>query len=667
MWSEGERTRYLAGAKTFGLLVVLGVFLSGNAVAERLPEPPANCDIAFRLLPVPETSSAADRAALRAHPLTRLMGAFAAKSLGFEPFDFLDKTFDPMVVAAILSGPEGSSLGEFIEDRNRRESWSRAVSELDSLATDLQEHHESTGEDYPKDLQLYLDEVRYYEPSLPPGVDYRYEVLSAGKNFRITTSFGDDSELARLGNPPIFSSNRPGQNLEPTAQAVPLNLVVGVKIKSRQQLVQLMSRAFGPQERGFWRASHPQGLSMVCTLRGDWLVASDRMENLGGFLKSLNGRAPGWSQNPSFQTVSRNLPSNSPLLMFVDSQKVLSALDRSGNEKVSKLLSLIGPIGYGIVPYAESQVRIEVFMGINAPDDSKLKSLMESARGVNASTGLSTANIPWDVANVFALDYGTSKLLLDALIALFPDLDTQYEMGQDVFAGMLGIDAETGFNGLFEGAAVLSFERIDILLNALEAFMETKQAVSVAGPREDEGGEPEEAEEPDEPPKKTALRLPATVAVKVPVEANQQTLISMLKPFLGDEQTRETLYGVEIVTGADGLFSYAVDGDWFYISGGRTVRLMRRMLEASHGRRETLASIDSWSRFTVGTRGKLLAFGHQKMDAFYSLAKGFILLLGSDFRPIAMEVGKLRDYHSVMTLVPDGLLITGEIVQGDGR
>jgi len=38
--------------------------------------------------------------------------------------------------------------------------------------------------------------------------------------------------------------------------------------------------------------------------------------------------------------------------------------------------------------------------------------------------------------------------------------------------------------------------------------------------------------------------------------------------------------------------------------------------------------------------------------------------MGSDFRPLATEIGKLRDYHSMGTIVPDGIMLVGEVAQG---
>jgi hypothetical protein len=376
-----------------------------------------------------------------------------------------------------------------------------------------------------------------------------------------------------------------------------------------------------------------------------------------------------------------------------------------------KVVPIVGAMGYSIVPYAESQMRIEMFVGVNPPPKSRLADYFASTRGESPKSAIETQNIPWDVSNLLAVDYSNLKSLADATVALFPEFETQYGMGQDVMAGMLGFDAEAGFDKLIAGTVLVSFERIDILTNAIETYMEAAdkaseyqeaypepgyeesvEAVPEGGPYEEggsdlEGGpvsneeipssdeQPsldsagEESLEPVEegPPQNPLAHLPFTAAFQIPLEINRDALRSLLDPYMGETTTTRSVYGVEITTSQDGRVAYAFDGDWFYLSGARTVRLAEYMLAAAHGRKETLGSIDSWSRFTTQSRGRLLAFGHQKVDPFYSILKGFILLLGSEFRPLAVELGKLRDYHSVITAVPDGFLITGEIVQGDQR
>lgn len=656
--------------KVLSRAILLATALVAVAVAQ-LPEPPKNSEVAFRLLPMP-TVSAAERDALRSHPLFKMVGRVGAQTFGFEPLKFLDETFEGTLVAAIVTpeGGSGSSILAFLDYQEQRDSWSSMISELEELRRDLKEYFEGADQDYPESIATYLEETRYYDAYLPSGVTYSYRRLDQGKGFELTTTFEDGAPLAGFGRPPLLRSDGRDENLKPTRKPVPLNYVAAARIKDRSKLSELLTKGFGAPRDGFWRTDIDNRVDLIVTIRGDWVVAADRLGNMGPFLDALGGQAPGWSQNPSFKTVARNLDSDASLLFFVDAPRMLWEVNPQTKSPESRLMSLVGPVGYAVVPKQDSQARVEVFLGVKAPPGSRLDTFMRGD-GDTAST-LSLSNIPWDVSNMFALEYANSKELLDALVALFPEAQEQYGMGQDVFAGMLGLDAEAGFDKLFDGPAVVSFERIDIFLNAMEEWARKAQTVKevaskTGGPVDKgDGDEAVEVGEVREDPENPVGYFPATIACKVPIASNREALLNLLSPYMGDTTT-ETMYGVELVTSQDGKVCYAVDGDWVYLSGGRTERLLKHMLEAAHGRKETLASLDSWSRFTLSAEGRVLAFGHQKLDAIYSLAKGFLLLLGSDFRPVAVEIGKLRDYHSVATVVPEGIMLVGEVFKGDGR
>jgi hypothetical protein len=581
-----------------------------------------------------------------------------------EPLRFLDNTFEGTVLAAILSrsAAGGTTLADFFRDQDLRDSWERNTEELRSLATDLEYEFKENDQPFPAELQTYLDEVRYYEPYLSDGVTYRYEVLNDGKDYRLTMVFPEGSGFSKLGSAPVFSSQDGYSNQEPTAAPVPLNLVVAAKIKQKEQLVSVLTDALGKPQGGFWRVEGE--MPFIITIRDQWVVGADRRENMSQMLRSLSGKEPGWSSTPGFQKVARNLNSEAPFLMYINTPSLLRAADDGTMGEVeTKLASLLGPIGYAAVPYAESQFRLEVFMGIEAPKGSRLHSLLQETATESPEQSIVTSNIPWDVSNVLALDFRTTKSLIDSVVGMFPEAASQMDMGEDVMLGMLGLDAQAGVEGLIDGNALVVFERVDIFATGIEAALEVNSPSP--DPQEESDDESEEVEEEVAQPSPLAY-MPATLAAQVPIENNREAAVTMLQPYLGDPTT-ESVYGVDVVTSQDGTFSYAIDGDWMYISGGRTVRLMRHMLEAAHGRKETLGSIDSWSRFKTSGRGRLLMFGHQKVDPIYSLVKGALLFLGSDFRPIATELGKLRDYHSMGTLVPDGVLLVGEVVQGDGR
>lgn len=664
---------------------ILGLFTLGlvSCALAQPAEPPKNSVLALRVNPWPATASSVDRQALRQHPLFRLVGRLGKHALGFEPLKFVDDTFEGTFIAAVVNPGDQKTvhLAEFFQDMEARKDWDHTVRELRSLKSDLVGQYGNNDEPYPDNLETYLAEVRYYEPSLPAGVSYRYTVTDGGRNFQIQAVFESWSDLNRLGRPPLFDSNGEDENLAPTAPLVPLNLVLGAKIRDRHQLTALLNKAFGPSKNGFWRSDVDNKVGLLVTIRDNWVVAADQMSNMGDFLKAAEGKAPGWSKNPAFQTVARNLEADAPLLMFVDAAKIVSAFQPDATGPEATLAKLVGPWGYSISPYTQSQVRFDLFMGVNAPAGSKLQQYMkDSALMVGGQAEVD--NIPWDVSNVYGLEYTNVKGLLDAVVALFPEAVDGYSSGQDVFAGMLGLDAEAGFDRLLSGPAIVSFEEIDTLIAGVDSFLYgVRQGMTDITPPQPEKapdsdpemdtqeGSDNKPEVVTEVPKRPGpfTFLPLTFAVNVPSYLNRTAIVNMLQPYMGEEKTTENLYGVDIITSTDGTLSYALDGDWVYLSGGRSERLMKHMLEAAHGRKQTLASIDSFSRFQLQSKGRLLAFGHQKVDAFYSLMKGFVLFLGVEFRPLAQELGKLRDYHSVLTLVPDGVNLSGEIVQGDDR
>jgi hypothetical protein len=632
-------------------LVLAMAFSLGVASAD-LPEAPANSDIALRIVPSPNASRPLDGEQMEDHPVFRLIRRAGAEAFGIEPLRFMDATFEGTVVAAVLSqGKDGGTFADFLKDRELRESWTRNVDEVRSLADDLETDFAETEVGYPEELQTYLDETRYYEPYLSDGVSYEYQRLNDGKDFVLLVSFSEDSSLGQLGPAPVFSSHEGNSNLTPTAEPLSANLVVGAKIREKDELADLLTDMMGDPRDGFWRSE--EEIPFVVTIRGDWVVGADKMENLSGFLRSLNGEDEGLSSTPAFQRVARNLDADAPFFLFINTPSLINAAGGSMGKVEQRLASLLGPVGYSVVPGAESQFRIEVFIGIEAPPESQLEAFLAGSDGYSPEQAVDVSNIPWDVSNVVTVDYNNTKALLDSLVALFPEAESEMDMGEDVMLGMLGLDAEAGLDRLVSGSALISFERIDILAMGFESALD-----------EFDSYDPESEDEPKE--KNPLIYVPATFAAQVPMESNRTALKRLVEPFLGDP-TSKTLFGVEVVTSADGAFSYAVDGDWCYLSGGRTDRLMRHMLEAAHGRKETIGSIDSFSRFVVGNRGRLIGFSHQKVDPVYSMVKGFLLFMGSDFRPLANELGKLRDYHSMGTVVPDGLMLVGEVAQGDGR
>ena len=694
-------------------------FLALPVWAQAPPQLPANSDIAIRILPTRADKLELTPEMMKEQPLIRLITSAAESYLELDLVDDFGGAFDGTLVAAILSDPKhGSSLASYIKDDELRAERRSLVEELQALASDLESYKEEQGS-YPTDYRTYIDEHRYYEPYMPPGASYEYKPLNGGEGFRLVATFSKTSALAGLGPAPTFGHDGKEENVEPTAPRKPLNYVFGARVTNPELAKKIATKLAGTEPKsGFWYTESP--LPMNATLRGEWLVVSDKKSHLGPFLKSLQGQGPTLAKDPDFQMVARNIDTNAPLVAFADLPALLKGVDMSGLPDMRNFLNVAGPVGYAITPLENSQVRMEAFVGTKAPKGSALEKLLADSATANPESAMVVGNIPWDVSNAFAVDYRVSKRLFDAFLGLSADATESWGLVEDVWAGYFGLDAEAGFSQLLDGWVVVSFERIDIFVNAFEGFFDAMETYSVPaeydpdavdedypdasesdleGAADDipitvtiseesdstsvpEGATAEAVEsvseevdseitlDPEEDLPLAQLkppRIPFTVAFQVVDSQAKSALMKVLTEQLGEETKTTNMSGVEAVGRRDGLLTYAVQDNWFYLSGGNTQRLMRNLLAAATGQKETLTSLESWSAFRKGQRGQVLAIGHQKLDSLYSMTKGFLLFLGPEFRPLAYELGNLRDYHSAVFIVPDGFLCVGDILQGDGR
>ncbi len=732
-WSKGWRV----WARRSSVVVCGWALFALPAVAQpAAPQAPLKSDIALRLLPV-KSEHALSPEVMKEQPLFRVISEGAATYFGFDMVDGLGQAFDGTVVASILSNPGGgSSLFEFFKDDELRGERESLVVDMRGLASDL-ESYKTENDAYPEDYRKFIDEYRYYEPYMPEGVSYDYQRTEGGKGFRLVVKFGAPSRLGELGPAPIFTQDGGEENATASKPRKPVNFVLGAKVADVELAKQIAGKLIGESKDGFWVSDDQPPL--IATLRGPWLVVSDNKANLGPFLKSLNGEAPTLAKNPGYQTVARNINMNAPFTLFVDLPHLLETAGLAETAEEKRLLKIIGPMGYALTPTKRYEMRMEAFTAMRPPQGSELAKLFNESGKARTESELVASNIPWDVSNAFAFDYQRCKALLNATVALSAEARESMGLVEDVWAGFLGLDAEAGFDRLVDGWVVLSFERLDIFVNAFEEFAEAMtnfpsdipddveetggplseeqevtvqvDTVSTDGAEEttettvtveeevdgdaeatvvveevvtssetpieesateaapvdtEETTVEEEVIEVDKAPAKPP-RLPFTVAFKVGNEQTRSVLLEALAGQLGEAPTTQQVYGVDVTGRQDGLLSYALRDDWFYVSGGKTQRLLRNLLAAATGNKENLTSLDTWSRFKTGQKGQVLAIGHQKVDAFYSVVKGFLLFLGPDFRPLATEMGGLRDSHSAVFLVPDGVRAVGDILQGDGK
>lgn len=686
-----------------------------------LPQPPLNSDLAFRIVPTGYDGLKMSPEVLREQPLVRLLEEASKNYLGFDMLDDLGQAFDGTMLGAVLADSKSqTSLAEYFQDQELRSEHQGMVEQMRSLAADL-ETYKSENDSYPEDFRQYIDEVRYFDVYLMDGASYEYQRVDDGQGFRLVVSYEPGCPLAALGPAPVFSSGGEEENAVPESEPLMLDFVFAARVSNAELARRIVTELMGEPSGGFWVAGAEP--ATVATLRGPWVVVSNQKSHLGPFLKTLNGQAPGLSKNPHYQVVARNIDMNAAGMFYADIPHILEGMDMSDVPGELRVLELFGPAGYAITPRPRAELGIEVFMGVNAPQGSELQKVMAESAQAQTEASMVASNIPWDVNNVVAIDYRGCKRLLNALVALSPDAEESMDTAEDVWAGFLGLDAEAGFDRLVDGWVIVSFERLDIFVNALEGFLETMSGFDLPSDVESTGGPPEDdsapvvdqdppmeeeseapveepapaaAAEQTEPPADTSEpvvveepeaspdsdesvemapltapshppRVPFTVAFRVSNEQARDALLEALQKQLGEAVKTTSMNGVDVVGREDGLLSYALRDDWFYISGGNTQRLLRNLLAAATGRKPSLTSLDSWAQFRAGKRGEVLAIGHQKVDALYSMVKGALLLMGPDFRPLAYELGGLRDYHSAAFLVPDGLLFVGDVLQGDGE
>ncbi|MBS2038100.1 hypothetical protein JST97_24150 [bacterium] len=128
-----------------------------------------------------------------------------------------------------------------------------------------------------------------------------------------------------------------------------------------------------------------------------------------------------------------------------------------------------------------------------------------------------------------------------------------------------------------------------------------------------------------------------------------------LKQRLGASPTTRQVEGVTYSLSEDGRCGWTSSNTTQFWANGYTERLLPRIYKAYTGQGRRLAEVPSYQLFQQGRQGELLLYCHHMIDRDYAFVKGFLLCLGSDFRPEAEILGHLRDSHISLEVVPSGL------------
>lgn len=130
---------------------------------------------------------------------------------------------------------------------------------------------------------------------------------------------------------------------------------------------------------------------------------------------------------------------------------------------------------------------------------------------------------------------------------------------------------------------------------------------------------------------------------------------------LGASAATRVSEGVSYRTSSDGRLGWSTVGTTQVWANGHTDRLLPRTVNTLQGKAPSLAANPTYARFQQGRQGELLAYVHGKTDRNYSIMKGLLLYLGSDFRPEAEILGRLRDVHFSLEVVPGGIALRSAI------
>ncbi len=128
-----------------------------------------------------------------------------------------------------------------------------------------------------------------------------------------------------------------------------------------------------------------------------------------------------------------------------------------------------------------------------------------------------------------------------------------------------------------------------------------------------------------------------------------------LKERLGAGARSRQVENVNYTQSEDGRCGWTSSNTTQFWANGYTERLLPRIFKAYAGNGDSLADTASYQLFQQDRQGEQILYAHNMVDREYSLVKGLLLFLGSDFRPEAEAFGHLRDAHVRLEVVPGGL------------
>ncbi|MBT9586089.1 hypothetical protein IV102_22300 [bacterium] len=384
------------------------------------------------------------------------------------------------------------------------------------------------------------------------------------------------------------------------------------------------------------------GQAFYLFLSPRWVWLTTHPDLVSPFLKAPTSNQS-LRNNLRFADQARRLQApDSEFWSFVDVQDILSTspgLCASGGVSADKVL--IRSLALTSGAHLDTSGRIEV----------QARGFMHWDGVQNVTLGPASAQslavkIPAQVETVYWIDLPGWIRVVDRLAGEFPGVNEGFVSAWTELEKRLGFSLPR--ESLAGGAQLYIYgEVIDSYANQLELVLQLMKGylgTSSAGI--------------EEALKFSGSKVPLLGVLEMANPDLAGKVEARLKERLGAQSVRKKVENVSYTLSQDGRCAWASNHTTQFWANGYTERMLPRVFsayQASDSLPPKLSASPSYQLFEQGRQGELLLYLHSKMDREYSLIKGMLLYLGTDFRPEAEKLGQLRDMHTAIEVVPGGI------------
>jgi len=507
----------------------------------------------------------------------------------------------------------------------------------------------------PKTLAELVPE---YLESLPegPGVTYGYSV--EGGLWTVRADLAADTPAARQGKPPV-NSEKDGLDSETLPQLDPIGLVLALDAYAPAEARRVLNRldaalpsleAVGAER---WKLSLEDVPILYLSVQDGWLVACDDEALLPNALAALNV-----TNNPRNAFQVQTLPAADEFYAFADIQEIVAHSPDLPAESRATLTSMrsLGITSRGAPQGALIPAEVELLAFLQMED----RALEEFGTPTPPTPLLNRIN--WDISDLVVVDLAQVYRLLEKAADAHPAVgvflttvlaEAQRTLGMEVTREMLR-------DGSYR--MLITYERIDVFAQFLDMFDGLKDALGrrshpVLSQVEAPSEQPSPSPSPDPTPQPLLHELAFMAGLEIQPGPLQEALWKGLLEALGPRPKFYRAAGeYRVDTSTDGKIAVARQSNLLLCAGGGSGRLIDRVLETTPT--TSLVALESCQQFRERLKGQELLFVHTKVDWLYSLAKGFMLLAGSDFRAEATAIGLWRDVYGALNLESEGVRFT---------